>query len=84
MKILLLLVGLAFLTQLWTAVIRGKNREDATGRIFQAGLIWIPLVAVVALAAFTRRDWTALVLGVLAIYIGMAFWQRRKRTQPRD
>jgi len=84
LKILLLLVGLAFMTQLWSAVIRGKSRGDSAKRIFQAGLIWIPLVAVAALAAFTQRDWSVLVLAILAIYAWLAISQRRKRAQPRD
>lgn len=82
MKILLLLLALGFLTQLWSAVIRGRNRGETAKRIGKAAVIWVPLVGLVALAAFTRKDWTVLVAGVLAVYVGMIFWYRWKRVSP--
>ncbi len=82
MKILLLLVGLGYACQLWSAFIAGKAQGNVAKRIIQASMVWLPLVLFAALAAFTRRDWSLLALVIVAVYAWMAYRQRKRRMRP--
>ncbi|TXI78904.1 MAG: hypothetical protein E6Q40_16635 [Cupriavidus sp.] len=78
MKILLALFILGFLVQLITALTAGKGDVHRGRRVLNALLVWLPLIALTAVAVFTAIDIWILALVLLAVYALLAFLSKKR------